>query len=71
MRDFLYAKQDTNDDFTHIHANSKLKNIDIKSSIQIKFRLHHDLSNDKMFKTTPHMTMFTGYFKKVLLILNN
>ena len=33
------------------------KTITIKSRIQIKFRLHHYLSYDKIFKTRPHFSM--------------
>jgi hypothetical protein len=57
---------------THMHANLKLNiYIYIKPSIQINFGLHRYLSYDEIFKTRPPLPMFTGYFLKIFLILNN
>ena len=48
------------DDIIHMYANLKLKKtINNKLSIQIKFEYHHYLSYDKIFKTRPHLSMFT------------
>ena len=38
------------------------KIITIKPNIQIKFKLHHYLSYDKIFKIRPHLPMFARYF---------
>ena len=44
----------------------KLKKVvAIKLSIKIKFRLHHYLSYNKIFKTRPHLSMFARYFLKI------
>ena len=43
------------------NLNTK-KIITIKPSIQTKFRLHHYLSYDKIFKTKPHLPIFSRYF---------
>ena len=42
------------------------KTITIKWRIQIKFRFHHYLSYDKIFKTRPHLPILAQYFLKIL-----
>jgi hypothetical protein len=73
MHACMHAKENNNDDLTHMHADLKLKKaINTKTSIQIKFRLHHYLSYDKIFKIRPHLLMLARYFLKIFsLILSN
>ena len=61
----MHANVNKSADITHTHANFELKKtITIKLSIQIKFEYHHYLFYDKIFKTRPHLSMFTWYFLK-------
>ena len=59
-------------DVTHLQRGFKSKkSIKFKICIQIKFRLHHYLSYDKIFKIRPQLPIFPRYFLKYFLILNN
>ena len=47
------------------------KSINLKPYVQIKFRLQHYFSYDKIFKIRPHLLIFAQYFKNYFLILIN
>ena len=52
----MRTKVNKSDDIIHMYANLKLKKaINNKPSIQIKFKLYHYISYDKIVKIRPHL----------------